>query len=75
MLAIAAPQAGIAAVQATTAASIQSRINYTRSNEKEADRIGIETLSRSGFDVTAMPRFFTRLSDQYRYASKHRRFY
>ncbi|MDD1784146.1 M48 family metallopeptidase [Enterovibrio sp. ZSDZ35] len=70
MLAIAAPQAGIAAVQATTAASIQGRINYTRSNEKEADRIGIETLSRSGYDVNAMPRFFTRLSDQYRYASK-----
>ncbi|KXF81234.1 beta-barrel assembly-enhancing protease [Enterovibrio coralii] len=70
MLAIAAPQAGIAAVQATTAASIQGRINYTRSNEKEADRIGIETLSRAGYDVNAMPRFFSRLSDQYRYASK-----
>ncbi|WP_394210812.1 M48 family metalloprotease [Enterovibrio calviensis] len=70
MLAIAAPQAGIAAAQATTAASIQSRINYTRSNEKEADRVGIETLSRSGFDVNAMPQFFTRLSDQYRFASK-----
>ncbi|KKD62083.1 hypothetical protein RN22_01835 [Grimontia sp. AD028] len=70
MLAIAAPQAGIAAAQATTAASIQSQINYTRSNEKEADRIGLETLSRSGFDVNAMPVFFTRMADQYRFASK-----
>ncbi|MFS1875231.1 M48 family metalloprotease [Enterovibrio norvegicus] len=69
LLAIAAPQAGIAAAQATTAASIQSRINYTRSNEKEADRIGIETLSRSGFDANAMPTFFTRMADQYRFAS------
>ncbi len=57
MLAIASPQAGIAAAQATTAASIQGQINYTRQNEKEADRIGIETLNRAGFDVHAMPAF------------------
>lgn len=70
MLAIASPQAGIAAAQATTAASIQGQINYTRQNEKEADRIGIETLNRAGFNAHAMPAFFTRLSDQYRYVSK-----
>lgn len=70
MLAIAAPEAGIAAMHATTAASAQGQINYTRSNEKEADRIGIATLAKSNFDVQAMPRFFGRLADQYRYASK-----
>ncbi|MGF1727248.1 beta-barrel assembly-enhancing protease [Photobacterium nomapromontoriensis] len=70
MLAIAAPEAGIAAMHATTAASAQGQINYTRSNEKEADRIGIATLAKSGFDVQAMPRFFGRLAEQYRYASK-----
>ncbi|MCY9846232.1 tetratricopeptide repeat protein [Vibrio caribbeanicus] len=69
LLAIAAPQAGIAAVTATAAGSIQGKINYTRSNEKEADRIGISTLSKAGFDVSAMPRFFGRLAEQYRYAS------
>ncbi|WEM42895.1 M48 family metalloprotease [Photobacterium sp. DA100] len=69
MLAIASPEAGIAAIHATTAASAQGQINYTRSNEKEADRIGIATLSKSGFDVQAMPRFFGRLADQYRYVS------
>ncbi len=70
MLGIASPQAGIAAVQATSAASTQDRINYTRSNEKEADRIGIENLNRAGFDVQSMPTFFSRLSDQYRFSSK-----
>ncbi len=70
MLGIASPQAGIAAAQATTAASIQGQINYTRQNEKEADRIGIDILSRAGFNAHAMPAFFTRLSDQYRYVSK-----
>ncbi|MGF1904060.1 beta-barrel assembly-enhancing protease [Aliivibrio salmonicida] len=69
LLAIAAPEAGIAAIHATTAGAMQSSINYTRSNEKEADRFGIDTLAKSGFDVTAMPRFFSRLADQYRYAS------
>jgi len=69
LLAIAAPEAGIAAMTATTAGNIQSQINYTRSNEKEADRFGIATLAKSGFDVRAMPRFFGRLADEYRYAS------
>ncbi|MFA0570057.1 MAG: M48 family metallopeptidase [Vibrio gallaecicus] len=69
LLAIAAPEAGIAAITATTAGSMQSQINYTRSNEKEADRFGINTLAKAGFDVKAMPRFFGRLADEYRYAS------
>ncbi|NRB67805.1 MAG: M48 family metallopeptidase [Vibrio sp.] len=70
LLAIAAPEAGIAAITATTAGNIQGQINYTRSNEKEADRFGIDTLAKAGFDVNAMPRFFSRLADEYRYASK-----
>ncbi len=69
LLAIAAPQAGIAAITATTAGNIQSQINYTRSNEIEADRFGLATLERAGFNVLAMPTFFGRLADEYRYAS------
>lgn len=69
LLAVASPQAGIAAVTATTAGTMQSKINYTRSNEREADRIGIITLAKSGFEVNAMPRFFGRLAEQYRYTS------
>ncbi|MCK6265432.1 M48 family metallopeptidase [Vibrio sp. ZSDE26] len=70
LIAIAAPEAGIAAITAATAGSMQSQINYTRSNEKEADRFGINTLAKAGFEVKAMPRFFGRLADEYRYASK-----
>lgn len=70
LLAIAAPEAGIAAITAATAGSMQSQINYTRSNEKEADRFGIATLAKAGFEAQAMPRFFGRLADEYRYASK-----
>ncbi|MGR5207850.1 MULTISPECIES: beta-barrel assembly-enhancing protease [Vibrio] len=70
LLSIASPQAGMAAITATTAGNMQSQINYTRSNEKEADRFGIATLAKAGFEAQAMPRFFGRLADQYRYASK-----
>jgi len=70
LLAIASPEAGMAAVTAATAGNMQGQINYTRSNEKEADRFGISTLAKAGFDVNAMPRFFGRLADEYRYASK-----
>ncbi len=69
LLAIAAPEAGIAALTATQAGAMQRTINYTRSNEKEADRFGIATLAKAGFDVNAMPKFFSRLADEYRYAS------
>lgn len=70
LLAIASPQAGMAAITATTAGNIQGQINYTRSNEKEADNFGIATLAKAGFEAQAMPRFFSRLADEYRYASK-----
>lgn len=69
LLAIVSPEAGIAAMTATSAGSIQGGINYTRANEKEADRFGMNTLVKAGFDPMAMPRFFGRLADEYRYAS------
>ena len=39
----------------------QRQIDYTRSNESEADRVGIRTLARSGYDVDAMAGFFAKL--------------
>jgi len=50
-----AVQAGIAIAQGTMA---QQRINFTRANEYEADRIGIGFLAAAGFDPNAMPDFF-----------------
>jgi len=54
-------EAGIAAATAIQAGSIQYQLNFTRANEKEADRIGIQALDRSGIDPFGMPRFFERL--------------
>jgi len=69
LLAIAAPQIGVAALTATTAGTLQSRINHTRANEREADRFGIITLAKAGFNPYAMPKFFGQLANEYRYAS------
>lgn len=44
----------------------QRQINYTRANEHEADRIGIQTLARSGYEPVAMADFFARMERQMR---------
>ncbi len=53
--------AAAAAAIGSQAAMIQQRINFTRANEKEADRVGIEILARSDFEPRAMPTFFSRM--------------
>ncbi|MDF7681559.1 M48 family metallopeptidase [Enterobacteriaceae bacterium ESL0689] len=70
LLAMANPQAGMAALTGTLAGSQQGLISFTRQNEEEADRIGIHLLQRSGFDPQAMPSFMGRLLDQTRYSSR-----
>ncbi|TXH72237.1 MAG: M48 family peptidase, partial [Lysobacteraceae bacterium] len=39
----------------------QRQIDYTRSNEAEADRLGIRSLARSGYDPLAMASMFARM--------------
>ncbi|WP_456298994.1 beta-barrel assembly-enhancing protease [Neiella marina] len=70
VLAVLAPQAGIAALQTTMAASQQMSINFTRKNEAEADRIGMQTLVAAGYDPYAAAEFFAKMAAQYRYVSK-----
>lgn len=49
------------ALIAGQAAGVQQQLNYSREFEREADRVGIQLLERSGFDVRAMGTFFERL--------------
>ena len=70
LLAIASPEAGIAALSTTSAISNQMGINYTRSNEQEADRVGFRILSRAGFDPNGAADFFGKLTAKYRSQSK-----
>lgn len=50
-----------AALYSSIAAGQQQRLNFSRANEQEADRIGITTLANAGFDPHAMPSFFERM--------------
>ncbi|MDH5447142.1 MAG: M48 family metalloprotease [Gammaproteobacteria bacterium] len=52
---------GEAAFAATAAGMMESNINFTRSNEKEADYIGITMLANAGYDPMEMASFFSRL--------------
>ena len=52
------PQAGQAALAAGIAASQQSLINFTRANEYEADRVGIEILAAASYNPAAMAEAF-----------------
>lgn len=63
--------AAMATAATGQAALIQNQINFTRSNEKEADRVGINTLAEANFDTHAMPIFFERMGRKNRaYASE-----
>lgn len=52
------------AVVAAQGAAAQQQINFTRSNEYEADRVGIGLLASAGFDPAGMPAFFETLARQ-----------
>lgn len=55
-------QATEGAIVAAQSAAIQGQINFTRSEEEEADRVGIGYLAGAGFDPQAMGNFFEVLS-------------
>ena len=55
-----APMAVLASGQGLLA---QKSINFTRHDEIEADRVGIQTLANAGFDPNAMAGFFDHMQD------------
>ncbi|MEE9332493.1 MAG: M48 family metalloprotease [Granulosicoccaceae bacterium] len=55
----ASPQAGQAALAAGLAATQQSAVNFTRANEVEADRIGIEILANAQYSASSMAESFS----------------
>lgn len=56
-----ASNATAAAITGAMALMKQRQIDYTRSNESEADRVGIQTLARAGYDPGGMADFFERM--------------
>ncbi|MCV6606270.1 MAG: M48 family metalloprotease, partial [Porticoccaceae bacterium] len=62
--------AGIAALTASQALSQDQQLRYSRQNEQEADRIGIETLYKAGLDPRGAPRMFERMQHASRFSGQ-----
>jgi beta-barrel assembly-enhancing protease len=56
-------EAAAAALLGGEGAIMQKEINFTRKDEAEADRTGIMTLAKAGFDPNAMADFFAHMED------------
>ncbi len=61
------PTLGSGALMASLSGFAQDNINFVRSNEKEADRIGIDMLIKSGLDPRGMAGFFKKMQQNSRY--------
>ncbi|MEQ1558752.1 MAG: M48 family metalloprotease [Methyloglobulus sp.] len=64
------PALGQAAIMAVMGSSVQFQIDFTRENEMEADRVGMQTLQEAKYDPRSMPTFFERLQQSSRYYGK-----
>ncbi len=72
IMATAGGDAGMAALSATQAAAMDSALRYSRGNEQEADRIGMQTMVAAGMDPHAAPAMFERMLQASRYSSANR---
>ncbi|MGB0468150.1 MAG: M48 family metalloprotease [Pontibacterium sp.] len=70
LIAAADAEGGTAALTSTLAASQQFSLAFSRRNEREADYIGMQTLTESGYAPDAMPKMFSRLQANARYGQK-----
>lgn len=59
LVARANPDLASGALTTASAVGVQNQLDYTRDHEREADRVGLQILDNGGFDVRAMPAFFT----------------
>ena len=64
-IAVAAASRNPEAILIAPAAMQQMSINFTRSNEKEADRVGFNNLVKAGFNPNDMSAMFQRMQDKY----------
>ncbi|MFT6955912.1 MAG: putative Zn-dependent protease [Halieaceae bacterium] len=67
LMATAGGEAGMAALMAGQAAAQDSALRYSRGNEAEADRVGMQTMVKAGMDPHAAPAMFERMLQASRY--------
>lgn len=67
LLATSGSDAGMAAIMSTQAASIQAQLHFSRENEAEADRVGMQTMVNANMDPRAVPAMFESMQRSARY--------
>ena len=67
ILASGATDAGLATIFGSTALAEAASLGYSRAQEREADRVGLNTLSRAGFDPHGAARMFEHMQQSARY--------
>ena len=72
LMATAGSTAGMAALTAAQAAAQDSALRYSRSNEAEADRVGMQTMVAAGRDPHAAAKMFERMLQASRFATGNR---
>lgn len=61
------PGLAIIAAQGGQGLGIQNMLSFSRDYEREADRVGQQLMYQAGFDAHAMPEFFQRMQDAYKF--------
>ena len=72
LIATTGSDAGLAAMSATQAAAQDASLRYSRGNEQEADRIGMQTMVEADMDPHAAPAMFERMLQASRYSGGDR---
>lgn len=70
LAATAGGDAGLAAMTATQAVALDAQLRFSRQNEQEADRIGMQTMVEAGEDPYAVSAMFERMLQATRYTQK-----
>lgn len=56
--------AGAAVMMGSQAMAANTAAQFSRDQEREADRVGMQIMAQAGYDVSAMPSFFATLNQQ-----------
>ena len=56
--------AAAAVMMGSQTAALNAQMAFSRSNEREADRIGMQLMAKAGYDPRAMPKFFGTLDQK-----------
>ncbi|KID57336.1 protease [Pseudoalteromonas luteoviolacea] len=67
---VVAPDAGMAILAANSTQATLSQLTHSRKAEQEADRFGMQTLQKAGYDPYAASEFLTKLAAQVRFKNK-----